>query len=236
MLDVAKKEAADYARWFIEYNPYLKCDKFGNKENHLKLEKLLHYANIAMLILHGQRIFKEEVVAYKEGFVVEPFYKEYRSNSIGVYDRQLRDDFTDEEINILTLINISFGKMTGFELSRRVHMDNIWQKYGNVSCEMGKHAVLDEEDAKYYYGQQEQFRDLLDYYVRNFEREKTFLDNIIVEKIDKSDNVFFSHDKHLELSEDDRKFMKCLSEDNGDIPETKYYYLYKNQDGILYVE
>ena len=65
--------AFNVARWFVEKNPFLRYDKFGNKENHLKIEKLLHYANVLMLLIYGRKLYEEETVAYKQGFVVENY-------------------------------------------------------------------------------------------------------------------------------------------------------------------
>jgi len=231
-----KKNASNIACWFIENNIFLKCDKFGNKENHLKLEKLLHYSNVIMNILKNRNLFDEEVVAYREGFVVEKFYNEFRESADNIYAMELRNDFNDDEKMVLSLTNILFGRLTGYELSRCVHMDDIWEKYDNAACEVGSHKVLDSDDLLSYYGNQQIFIKNVEYCLENLDEEKRFIDNLKSIKLFKNDNVFFYFDKDTNLIKEDMEVLKCVSEENGFQAETKYYYLYKDENGVLNIE
>ncbi len=230
------KSASDIACWFIENNPFLKYDKFGNKENHLKIEKLLHYSNVIMNLLKNRDIFSEEVVAYREGFVIEDFYKEYRENASDIYSKKLRNDFDDDEKMALCLTNILFGRLTGFELSRCVHMDDIWEKYDTAACDVGSHKVLEKSDIFSYYGKQKGFRQNIEYCLQNLDEEKRFIENIKVYKLCKPDDVFFYYNKDMTLTEEDMKVLRCISEENGADSETKYYYLFKDESGVLCIE
>ena len=236
LMPQATKSASDIACWFIENNPFLKYDKFGNKENHLKLEKLIHYSNVIMNLLKNRDLFSEEVVAYREGFVVEDFYKEYRENASGIYSKELRNDFDDDEKMALCLTNILFGRLTGFELSHCVHMDDIWEKYDAAACEVGSHKVLEKEDIINYYGKQKSFYENLEYCLQNLDKEKQFIDNLKIYKLFRGDNVFFYYKKDMPLNPNDHEVLKCISEENGADSETKYYYLFKDESGALCIE
>lgn len=183
------------ARWFVEKNPFLRYDKFGNKENHLKIEKLLHYANVLMLLIYGRKLYEEETVAYKQGFVVEKLYNAFRINPSCIYCEPLEGNIDEEEERVLNLTNILFGKLSGEELSNIVHMDDIWRKYEESANIIGSRAVLQDEDIVKYYRNQRAFIENLHYCKENYDSLKKQMDNIIVEKIYKQDNVFFYYDK-----------------------------------------
>ena len=227
--------ALDVARWFIEYNPFLHCYRHGYKDNHLKIEKLLHYSNVIMYLLNDEPIFRENVVAYREGFVVEEFYNEYMNHERSFYQLPLVD-FEPRELEALKITNILFGYMTGIELSNSVHIDDIWEKYEDDSQEYGKpHVPLRKTDIVSYYKNQELFIEDINYIRSNLGSKTNELNNIEVYKYGMNDLYFF-FERDLQINHEIKELMEQISRELGDVCETKYIYIYREKDGALYVE
>ncbi len=65
--------ALDIAKWFL-----CAVDReSGDSITHLKLQKLLYYAQAWSLVLLDKRMFKEEIQAWMHGPVVPEVYEEY---------------------------------------------------------------------------------------------------------------------------------------------------------------
>jgi uncharacterized phage-associated protein len=230
------KSAFDIARWFIENNPFLSCYRKGYKDNHLKLQKLLHYSNILMQLINQKPLFEEEVVAYKEGFVVEDFYEKFRSHASEIYNRELKQNFNDKETEILNLTNILFGYMTGKELSVAVHLDDIWDKYEEESQICGSHKILDIKDIFDFYGKQSVFLENVKYIRQNLNTEIEKIKNIKADKFNSVDDVYFYYDQNFVKDKETEEIMKQICKEYSDDCDVKYFYLSRESDGALYVE
>ncbi len=68
--------AYDVAKFILSIHP----------TSHLKLQKLLYYVYTEFLLRTGEKLFKEPIVAYKYGPVIEDVFQRYKSNGSSVID------------------------------------------------------------------------------------------------------------------------------------------------------
>ncbi len=61
--------------------------------SHLKLQKVLYYVYADFLIKTGKKLFKEELVAFKYGPVIEEIYQKYRVHKSSVIEEKEDDVF-----------------------------------------------------------------------------------------------------------------------------------------------
>lgn len=78
-----KLSASDVAKFLLTVCPM----------SHLKLQKVLYYAYADFLTKTGKKLFKEELVAFKYGPVIEEIYKKYRVHKSSVIEEKEDDVF-----------------------------------------------------------------------------------------------------------------------------------------------
>lgn len=132
-------EAIDIANWFLWKNKNEKINnEIDNDEyevyeelTHLKVQKLLYYAQGVYLAVTNKPLFREEIVAWEHGPVVTEVYEEFKfygrsaipfnlndKNSGAIKD--IEDDF--EVSNILNLVYDNFGGYTAWQLREKTHV------------------------------------------------------------------------------------------------------------------
>ncbi|MCC3358962.1 Panacea domain-containing protein [Bacillus sp. REN16] len=62
--------------------------------SHLKLQKLIYYVYAEFLLRTGEKLFKDPIVAYKHGPVVEDVFKKYRSYGSSIIDFEEDETFS----------------------------------------------------------------------------------------------------------------------------------------------
>ena len=100
-----KFTALDIANWFLWYNQVEQIEKTIDEDDlyeglsHLKIQKLLYYADGICLAINEDTLFDEKIYAWQHGPVVKEVYKELSING--------RDEipFNDNCINIIEEIN-----------------------------------------------------------------------------------------------------------------------------------
>lgn len=160
--------AKDIAIWFLlKNNAEVKEHVVTNDDEeyevyegitHLKLQKLLYYAQGLSLAINNERLFYEEIEAWKHGPVVPEIYDEYCSNGRNVIEIEmgrdeekiLNDIESDSKVNnILNLTYNNFAIYTAWQLREMTHEDNspwdITQKTKDLT------AVIDIELIKEYF-------------------------------------------------------------------------------------
>lgn len=128
-----KHSASDVARWFLWRNDAEM--RAGDSEyiSNLKLQKLLYYAQGAFLGLTGKPLFEDDLVAWAHGPVVADVYHEYCSNGargIEYDDDKLRpkEEYTQEEKNILNQVYDYFGQYSAWKLRNMTHQERPWKE------------------------------------------------------------------------------------------------------------
>ena len=95
----------------------------------LKLQKLLYYAQAWSLVFRGKIFFYEDIEAWIHGPVVPRVYRHYKQYG---YSTLPQEDFfsklKDDEINILNMVWMSYGKKSAKFLEELTHSEYPWIK------------------------------------------------------------------------------------------------------------
>lgn len=159
------KNVYEFAKYLMKSN----IDSLKNTyDGNMKLQKLLVLANLINIAENNEPLFNEEILAFKNGCVVEKVRLRYKVD----YDGFRRDsevfepDFTEKEYEALSLTNKIFGNVSARELSEINHTFDFWKEaYENGTDANGYHdkgrSVVDmmsyEEDI-------ERMRDIISAY------------------------------------------------------------------------
>ena len=123
---------ADIAKWFIN-----RADReAGDDMTHLKLQKLIYFAQAWHLANTGDALFQEDMQAWTHGPVVPSVwhaYKQFQWDSIPTGD----DPDVDHRVaQYLELIYKNYGKYSAKELERITHRDDPWiETRGDIPLE-----------------------------------------------------------------------------------------------------
>lgn len=133
------RDVYDFAKYFIKIGA---DSKPNTRDGNMKLQKLLVFADLANIAVNGELLFKERVLAFEYGCVVEKVrlryqnnYKEFRRDS-----ETFQPDFSESEYEILNLVMEIFGHASAKELSEINHTFNFWKEaYDRGTDEFGYH-------------------------------------------------------------------------------------------------
>lgn len=120
------KDVYDYAKFFIKNG----ADSIPNTyDGNMKLQKLLVLADLANIAEYGEPLFGEQVLAFKNGCVVEKVRLRYKNDYIGFKrdSEVFQPDFSEREYTVLNLIMEIFGKASARELSEINHTFDFWK-------------------------------------------------------------------------------------------------------------
>ena len=113
--------ALDVAHYFLAVAP-------EDGITHLKLEKLVSYAQAVCLAYLGQPLFQEDIEAWKLGPVVRSVFDEFKSNGKAPIpakfsEHQAREAFTDEQKFVLELVAGHYGVYEAWALVEKSHRE-----------------------------------------------------------------------------------------------------------------
>jgi uncharacterized phage-associated protein len=120
--------APDVAKYFLAAVDV----EAGDNMTHLKLQKLLYYAQgFHVAMRDGEPMFPESLLAWKHGPVVSQVYRIYRDCGRQPIDPPStfdRNEFAPEVREILDAVNSVYGQYTAPALERMTHEEPPWQK------------------------------------------------------------------------------------------------------------
>lgn len=134
-------KAKDIAQWFIN-RASRDVEEGGDYITHLKLQKLLYYAQGCNLAINDEPLFNEKIYNWEHGPVVRDVYSiyaGYNSNPIKEVNNVYID--TDSE-KILEEVYEVFGKFSALELRRMTHQEDPW-KNTNKNDEIKNESIKD---------------------------------------------------------------------------------------------
>ncbi len=119
------------------------CDQeAGDNVTHLKLQKLLYYAQGFHLAMNeGECLFDEPILAWDHGPVVESIWHQFKGfgyNAIDPPTTFTRDDYPPELQELLDAVNTTYGQFTAKRLESMTHDEPPWAstpKDGIISIE-----------------------------------------------------------------------------------------------------
>lgn len=119
------RDVYEYAKFFIKNG----ADSTPNTyDGNMKLQKLLVFANLIYLVQYDEFLFDDDVLAFKNGCVIEKIRLRYRNDYYGLKQDSDRfePDFTEKEYEVLKTALDIFGSATARELSEINHTFQFW--------------------------------------------------------------------------------------------------------------
>jgi len=119
--------ASQIADWFINQADV----DSGDTLSHLKLQKLVYYAQAWHYTIHGEALFEEPIQAWKRGPVVRSLYDRFSSvlpyNSIlPIYQQLDLVEFPEKTEALLDDIKHIYGEHSGAYLEDLTHQEDPW--------------------------------------------------------------------------------------------------------------
>lgn len=168
------RKAIDYAKYFIKND----IDSFPNTyDGNMKLQKMLLFANLVNLAENGEVLFDDDILAFKNGCVVEDIRLEYKNNYQKLIDESLNFNLTFMPQNLETL-NLSakiFGSLSAKELSDLNHQFDFWRNGFKKSRDKQRYnkakSIINIDDMK-----KESFkiRKVIDNFKENLQHDESF--------------------------------------------------------------
>lgn len=129
--------AMDIAQWFLWYNDFQKNNQLDADDiydvyegiTHLKVQKLLYYAEGVYSAITGNDFFKEKIMAWPHGPVVVEVYEKFSINGSkelefdNTYWNKIQQINNDNDVlNILKLVYESYAGYTAWQLREKTHI------------------------------------------------------------------------------------------------------------------
>ena len=133
------RDVYDFAKFFIKSGADFTPNTY---DGNMKLQKLLVLADMAHLAQYGQPLFKDDVLAFENGLVVEKVRLRYRNDYSGLKadSEKFDPDFSEEEYETLKAVIGVYGHLSAKELSDLNHRFRTWRDaYQNGTEENGYH-------------------------------------------------------------------------------------------------
>lgn len=137
--------AIDIANWFLWKNEVERIENENDsndyevyeKLTHLKLQKLIYFAQGMYLAFTHKSLFKDKIEAWEHGPVVRKVYDQFKAYKKVDIDKKLSDvelnkvkaiEKNEEMSEILNLVYDSYGGYTAWQLRELSHVDGgPWQ-------------------------------------------------------------------------------------------------------------
>lgn len=121
----------------------------------MKLQKLCFYSQAYSLVKYNHQLFPDDFRAWKNGPVAYKLWKRHAKlylvspEKLGSY---VEGSLSNKEIEIVSYVMGKLGKLTGEELSLRIHTENPWIN-GRKGLEIFQNGsvVISKETIKNYY-------------------------------------------------------------------------------------
>lgn len=112
----------------------------GERITHLKLQKLLYYAQGYSLAILDRPIFKEPIENWRHGPVVSDTYYRYKNYGSGLLpvSHIEVEKYDEEELYILNRVRIEKGQYSAWRLAQMTHQEYPW-----LSTNLGETISID---------------------------------------------------------------------------------------------
>jgi uncharacterized phage-associated protein len=141
---------ADVARWFVG-----SIDRdAGDSITHLKLQKLLYYAQAWALVELGRPLFEEDFQAWAHGPVLESVFGDYKAHGWDAIPapEKAASDFDEETEEHLGDILSIYGDFSAKHLERMTHKEAPWKDArGDLPPEARSNAIISKDSMYRFY-------------------------------------------------------------------------------------
>lgn len=141
--------ALDVATWFLK-----NIDRSaGDSVTHLKLQKLVYYAQAWSLALTGQPLFEEDLQAWAHGPVAPSVYRAFAGEGWNALPAPVREvEFAEEQAALLEEIAEVYGTFQAKQLENMTHSEAPWlTARGGLPPEAPSRSVISKESMRDYY-------------------------------------------------------------------------------------
>lgn len=129
--------ALDIANWFVWYNQVQKMEHTNEEDSydvyegltHLKIQKLLYFAEGVCLATFNKQLFKEKIYAWPHGPVVKDVYEKLCENGSKEIEFKITDYPVIQDINsnadiynLLVSVYDSYAGYTAWQLREKSHV------------------------------------------------------------------------------------------------------------------
>ena len=139
------------AHWFLNATDR----EAGDSITHLKLQKLLYYAQAWSLALDGKSLFEEELEAWTHGPVVRSVYNEFKQCGYDAIPLELtKESNIDNEdvLCILNQVNEVYGSSSAKFLEKKTHSELPWQEArGDLPIELKSQKKISKKTMRDFY-------------------------------------------------------------------------------------
>lgn len=139
----------EISAWFISHTDR----DAGDLITHLKLQKLLYYAQAWALVLLDKQLFSEDFQAWAHGPVIESVFYLYRDCGWDPLPYPTIEVVVDSDVNDhLSEILDVYGDFSAKHLEKMTHMEAPWREArGGLPPEARSNAVISKESMRSYY-------------------------------------------------------------------------------------
>lgn len=122
--------ATDVARWILNYNNVQMEEAGADFISNLKLQKLLYYAQGCTLAFLDRCLFKDDIVAWEHGPVVEAVYHQYKVNEGRGIEKFgcVQEYYSPEEEAVLKTMYENFAQYSAWGLRNMTHRETPWRE------------------------------------------------------------------------------------------------------------
>ncbi len=115
--------ALDIAKWFINATDR----ESGDAITHLKVQKLIYYAQGWALGRTGEPLFDEDLEAWAHGPVAMSVYHQFRDCGFdAIPSQKITRRITGEHARLLTRVNNEYGIFSAKRLEKKTHAERPW--------------------------------------------------------------------------------------------------------------
>jgi uncharacterized phage-associated protein len=143
--------ALDVATWFL-------CDidrSAGDSITHLKVQKLVYYAQAWSLTFLEKPLFSEDMQAWAHGPVAPSVYRAFAGegwNALDAPDRILDGCFDEDQVALLAEVADVYGRFSARHLENMTHAEAPWRDArGDLADEAPSMAIIPKERMRNYY-------------------------------------------------------------------------------------
>jgi uncharacterized phage-associated protein len=145
----ARYSACDIAHWILAG-----IDRAaGDSITHLKLQKLLYYAQAWALCLLGRPLFEEDLQAWVHGPVAESVFRAYRRHGFeALPPPDSVPALAPEDEDHLRAVIDAYGDFSARRLEAMTHNEDPWrQARGDLAPDCASQAVIPKDHMKSFY-------------------------------------------------------------------------------------
>jgi uncharacterized phage-associated protein len=143
-------KAIDVANWFIA-----KTAEFGDLTTHLKIQKLLYYAEAWTQVLLDKELFEEQIQAWSHGPVVPEVFQEFKSfgwNPLPIPSENAIPTFSKDITDVLEQVFEVYGDISAKKLEDMTHTDKPWiEARGDCEPEIRCTNIMPKAKIKQYF-------------------------------------------------------------------------------------